>query len=51
MKTSDFLLATLSVFLGTLAAVAVAALVAKKQAEQAIADARAQSPLSKLGLL
>ena len=50
MKLDEFLLFTLATFIGTLAAVAVAALVAKKQATQAIAEARANSPLAKLGL-
>lgn len=49
ISVADFLLLTISVFLGTLAAVAVAGWYAQKQASAALAEARASSPLAKLG--
>ena len=51
LSLADFALLTIATFLGTLAAAAVVAWFAKQQAQQAIAEARARSPLGQLGLL
>lgn len=50
MSAQDFLLSTLAVFIGTLAAIALAGWYAQREASAALAEARASSPLAKLGL-